>query len=44
MNKVKSKKVSSKRMSQQEKAKRKLSTNLYLSDWKITQIKHLLTS
>jgi hypothetical protein len=39
--KAKSLKVSSKKMSQQKKAKRKLSRSLYLSDWKITQIKPL---
>jgi hypothetical protein len=36
MYKVKIKKVSSKKMSLQEKVKRKLSRKLYLSDWKIT--------
>ena len=39
MYRVKSMKVPSKKMSLQEKLKRKLSRKLYLSDWKITQIR-----
>lgn len=44
IHKARSKKVSRKTMSLIEKVKRKLIPSLYLSDWKITQIRLLLTS